>query len=137
MNEDHGFLYRLYLAVTALLKLIFLFKRLFFFLYVIMGLEGCETVEFFIPDGSMYIAFVLLTTFFLCMASQFAATQTVHKQAALRQGSLCIVQQTDVCSNCNLVPSIYFKYKMTCSVHRQESAGEQDDEGPYLSMFFA
>ncbi|MFP3124723.1 MULTISPECIES: hypothetical protein [Bacillaceae] len=94
-------------------------------------------MEFFIPDGSMYIAFVLLTTFFLCMASQFAATQTVHKQAALRQGSLCIVQQTDVCSNCNLVPSIYFKYKMTCSVHRQESAGEQDDEGPYLSMFFA
>ncbi len=92
-------------------------------------------MEFFIPDGSMYIAFVLLTTFFLCMASQFAAAQTVHKQAGLRQGSLYIVQRIEACASCNLVPSIYSKYKMTCSVHRQESTGEQDDEGPYLQCF--
>lgn len=101
-----------------------------------MGLEGCETVEFFIPDDSMYIAFVLLTTFFLCMASQFAAAQTVHKHAALRQGSLYVAQQVNVCSRCSLVPSIYSKYKMTCSVRRQEAVGEQDDEGPYFPMFF-
>lgn len=94
-------------------------------------------MEFFIPDGSMYIAFVLLTTFFLCMTSQFAAAQTVHKQAALRQGSLYVVQHTDAYSQCSLVPSIYSKYKMTCSVCRKEAIGEQDDEGPYFPMFFA
>ncbi|MFD0769012.1 hypothetical protein ACFQZ1_08900 [Bacillus sp. CGMCC 1.60114] len=93
-------------------------------------------MELIIPDTLLYISFAIVTVFFLHSVLIPATSYTVHKHVCLQQEDIYIVQNVNLLRNKDLTPCVYYNHKFAHSVHRQESIGEQDEEGPYLSVFF-
>ncbi|MEH7215720.1 hypothetical protein V7079_27625 [Priestia megaterium] len=93
-------------------------------------------MELFIPDALLYISFAIMTAFFLHAAIRLVTFQNINRHVCLQQKDMYLIQNVNLLRAQDLIFCVYHKHKLIYSVHRQEAIGEQDDEGPYSSVFF-
>jgi hypothetical protein len=104
-------------------------------MHYIVIIKGGEQMDLFMTDTLLYVSYALVTTFFLCASYSFFKAQSIHKNVRLQQDDIYLIQNINPILTKILVFCIYSKYKLVQSVHRQESSGEQDDEGPYSPVY--
>jgi len=92
-------------------------------------------MEFLTNDIFIYFSLAMVAAFLLGAAFSYSASQLGCKNEESLHNSLLFSTNELILTFSEMVVSLYQKHNMACSIHRQESSGEQDEEGPHLPVF--